>query len=150
MRPARLDGAWEGGRVSEVSWLDRDEPNVAWIVGRFRSLMKEANRSYRFDLSDVAPRLQFTRYDVGGTFNWHHDCDPEDYTTRKLTMLVMLSNTRDYSGGNLEVFPYGTLAFSQLLGAALVFPAFMFHRVTPVTQGVRNALVCWAEGRPFI
>ena len=150
MRPARLDGAWEGNRVGDVAWLDRDDEDFRWIVERFQNLVQDVNRSYEFDLSDLCPRLQFTRYTGQGKFDWHHDCDPVDIATRKLTIVVELSEPDAYTGGNLEVFPYGSLAFSKSQGAALIFPAFLFHRVTPVESGTRNALVCWAEGPPFL
>lgn len=150
MHPARLDGAWEGNRVGKVAWIERDDTPAAWIVDRFRTHVKEANHSYQFHLSGLGPRLQFTRYQGQGRFDWHHDCDPEDFETRKLTIVVQLSDPGDYVGGDLEVFPFGSLAFSKLQGAAVIFPAFLFHRVTPVQHGTRDALVCWAEGPPFL
>jgi predicted 2-oxoglutarate/Fe(II)-dependent dioxygenase YbiX len=31
-------------------------------------------------------------------------------------------------------------------GSVLAFPSFLYHRVTPVTGGVRRALVAWIAG----
>ena len=36
-----------------------------------------------------------------------------------------------------------------LKGSIVVFPAHIYHRVTPVTKGVRKSLVVWNCGYPF-
>ena len=35
-------------------------------------------------------------------------------------------------------------------GSIIVFPSFMWHRVTPVTSGLRYSLVNWNCGDPWI
>ena len=34
-------------------------------------------------------------------------------------------------------------------GAAVIFPAFYLHRITPVTKGVRKSFVLWVGGEPY-
>ena len=34
-------------------------------------------------------------------------------------------------------------------GSIIVFPSFIFHRVTPVTKGIRYSLVNWNVGQPY-
>jgi PKHD-type hydroxylase len=34
-------------------------------------------------------------------------------------------------------------------GAAVLFPSFLLHRVTPVTRGTRKSLVLWVGGSPY-
>ena len=34
-------------------------------------------------------------------------------------------------------------------GSVIVFPSFVWHRVKPVTKGVRYSLVMWNLGYPF-
>ena len=34
-------------------------------------------------------------------------------------------------------------------GSIIVFPSFLWHRVKPVTKGVRYSLVVWNLGYPF-
>ena len=34
-------------------------------------------------------------------------------------------------------------------GSIIVFPSFVWHRVKPVTSGVRYSLVLWNLGYPF-
>ena len=39
---------------------------------------------------------------------------------------------------------------SKVKGTIVVFPSFVWHRVTPVTSGTRYSLVNWLQGRPFV
>ena len=34
-------------------------------------------------------------------------------------------------------------------GTAIVFPSFIWHRVTPVTKGIRYSVVAWFLGPPL-
>ena len=34
-------------------------------------------------------------------------------------------------------------------GAAIIFPSFYLHRVTPVTSGIRKSFVLWVGGEPY-
>ena len=34
-------------------------------------------------------------------------------------------------------------------GSIVVFPSYMWHRVTPITRGTRHSLVQWNSGPPF-
>jgi PKHD-type hydroxylase len=69
--------------------------------------------------------------------------------TRKLSMVIQLSEPL-YTGGTLDLendpLPPGVFARK---GSAIFFPSFNWHRVTPVTAGVRYSLVCWFMGPPF-
>jgi PKHD-type hydroxylase len=34
-------------------------------------------------------------------------------------------------------------------GTVIVFPSFMMHRVTEITEGQRNSIVGWISGPPY-
>ena len=34
-------------------------------------------------------------------------------------------------------------------GSLVVFPSFLWHRVTPVIRGTRYSLVIWSTGEPY-
>ena len=73
-------------------------------------------------------------------------------------MTLSLSNPNDYEGGNLEFDFRDNEEGSQprvckeirKKGSIIVFPSFVWHRVTPVTKGLRHSLVCWNIGKPFV
>ena len=80
---------------------------------------------------------------------------------RKLTVVVSLADADSYEGGDfmLEVLEsppdaperrLKTLTEVRQMGAALIFPAHLYHQVTPVTAGRRRSLVAWFLGPPFV
>jgi PKHD-type hydroxylase len=149
MAKAPLAGAWEGGRVGDVSILSIDAPQLPWLHDRVTVAIQEVNRDFCFDVSNLSEVVQIARYDAGGCFDWHQDCDPDELPTKKLTMIIQLSKRSSYSCGEFEVFPYGALPFSGAQGAARVFPSYMFHRASKVTSGERWSLATFAHGPCF-
>ena len=72
---------------------------------------------------------------------------------RKLSMVIQLSDPKDYEGGILEIhanehYPPPPDELKRR-GTIVVFPSFLRHRVIPVTKGVRYSLVAWIEGPHF-
>eukprot|EP00944_MAST-04C_sp_MAST-4C-sp1_P004514 g4514.t1 len=66
---------------------------------------------------------------------------------RKLSVTVQLSNPKDYSGGQLELYTSKKPErMPRERGTAVIFPSYMLHRVTPVTKGTRYSLVAWFRG----
>ncbi len=66
---------------------------------------------------------------------------------------VQLSESDSYEGGDLifdlppELCPDKELMRKQ--GTIIIFPSFVRHMVTPVTEGERHAMVSWIEGLNF-
>jgi len=118
-------------------------------------------QGYTLDgLSADDPMLAM-RYGVGDHFDWHIDNALADGPgeTRKLSFSLQLSHPASYDGGDLvfAMLEHGRDAaeiagIRQALrqqGALVVFPSFHLHRVTPVTRGVRVAIVGWMHGPAF-
>lgn len=149
MEAAPLVGAWEGARVGDVVLQSIGAPNLSWLQKKIAATFTEANKDYRFELSSVSDIVQIARYCEGGRFEWHQDCDPEELPTKKLTMVIQLSERNAYDSGRFEIFPYGALPFSDSIGAAIVFPSFMFHRASRVVRGQRYSLAAFSHGPCF-
>lgn len=132
------------------AWMDHADDN-AWVYERIAQSVHSANQNYRYDLFGMMDPLQFTRYDSdrADEIGWHLDCGEGPNTTRKLSVSIQLSDPDDYEGGDLEFHTMPPLAFSRLQGAAILFPAFLSHRVTPITLGTRYSLVAFINGPPF-
>lgn len=140
-------------RRAEIAWLDEAE-GAGWVMERLIGLVATANReSFRFDLTDFAESPQVARYgaEAEGHFHWHSDIgDGPVARRRKLTLVVQLSPSGDYQGGALEMMPDAEARpANRSCGAAVAFPSFVPHRVTPVTQGTRHSLTVWAHGPAF-
>ncbi|MGW2869939.1 2OG-Fe(II) oxygenase [Kitasatospora sp. NPDC001225] len=104
-------------------------------------------RYFELDVTDIVKPPQFLEYVEGrGHFHWHNDYGLErPLSKRKLTVSIQLSDGRDYEGGDFEVF--GTPhPMPRAQGSIVVLPAFVHHKVTSVTSGVRCALVGWLAG----
>ena len=146
-------------RRARVAWIP-PEPDTAWLYDKLAALAQRANRSYGFDLTGFGEDLQYTVYDEPGAFyTWHQDGLTGDVATRKLAMVVQLSDPSDYEGADLELFDsVADLSSDELAdanderrrqGTVVAFPAFEYHRVTPLVSGVRRSLVVWVSGPPF-
>jgi PKHD-type hydroxylase len=76
-----------------------------------------------------------------GEYGWHGDQEFEKPYDLKLTALLNLS-TSPYTGGQFELFVNGPLEvpYFDKPGCLVVFPSWIQHRVTPVTDGERVSL----------
>ena len=151
---ALVGGATRHGiRRADIAWLD-DLDGATGIMERLVDLVAAANREeYGFDLTDFAESAQVARYDAArqGHFDWHSDIGAGALAEkRKLTIVVQLSDPETYKGGTLELRPSSTVHVAAATrGTATIFPSFVLHRVTSVTQGVRWSLTLWAHGPAF-
>jgi len=135
-------------RMARTSYHPRG-PETDWIYDRLDRLFARAGEAFGLDVGPVGESLQILRYDEGGHFQtWHSDAGYDAQAIRLVSVSVELSAPGDHEGGNLEVMP-DTIGGVRSLprGGARFFPSKALHRVTPVTSGVRHALVIWTGGR---
>src|SRR5258706_345917 len=138
----------EDYRVCTTSWME-ETSQTAFIFDRLRELTASVNALYRLEASGFAEPLHFIRYEPGGRFGWHTDLGDGPMSTRKISVSVQLSEGAGYNGGDLEFCPHGTIDEFRGIGNAIAFPAYIAHRIHPVTRGRRKALVAWIHGPAF-
>jgi PKHD-type hydroxylase len=134
-------------RSARTSYHPRG-PETDWIYDRLDRFFGEAGETFGLALGPVTEPLQILRYDEGGHFQtWHSDAGYDARATRLVSVSVELSPLGDHEGGCLEIMPV-TVGGPRSLerGGARFFPSKALHRVTPVTKGVRHALVIWTGG----
>jgi PKHD-type hydroxylase len=138
-------------RVTRTAWIAR-EPETAWLYDRMERVMRALNAQvYRFDLTGFSDLFQYTVYDAGqqSHFDWHVD-QVRHTAQRKLSASLQLSDESAYEGCDLELHGGSQiLKAPRTRGALVAFPAYAMHRVTPITAGVRKAMVVWAAGPKF-
>lgn len=158
----------EDSRRSTVSWIPK-APEHAWLFQPVALLVDRANRQHwNWRVTDVES-MQYTLYGPGQYYGWHTDQRPQPYPaddkrwpnlTRKLSVTIQLSSGDEYDGGDFEIEQVQTspeqperriktLVEARERGTVIVFPSFQYHRVTPVTRGVRRSLVAWFLGPPW-
>ncbi len=124
-------------------------PETSWIFGLIEGFAAEAAKShYWLSLTGIKRPPQYLEYQQGcGHFERHNDYSHEQADSpRKLTVIIQLSAPADYDGGRLQIHGMETDDLPSGRGSILVFPSFLYHSVTPVTRGVRRALVSWVAG----
>ena len=150
-------------RDSNIVWM-----NDRWIYKEIQPYVNQANTNAHWNFNwDWSESCQFTKYKPGQYYDWHCDSWEGEYKEkgptqgkiRKLSVTVSLSDEKDYDGGELEFDFRNTdphkkrnvRVCKDILpkGSLVVFPSFVWHRVKPVTKGVRYSLVIWNLGYPF-
>ena len=150
-------------RKTDVGFLV-DKNNI--VNKHVHHFLREANRiQFEYNL-EYFQAVQFARYQNGGHYTWHQDTSNGSVTPecRKLSLTLCLTDPDTYEGGNLEFFnggksfsdfplPDGRVIKGEQVakdiraqGSAIVFDSYDWHRVTPVTKGIRYSVVCWTVG----
>jgi len=138
-------------RRSQVNWLNSSPENV-WLFEKLSDICSRLNMDFfRFDLTGFGESLQLTNYDQtdSGMYGWHQDYGGNG-VSRKLSMVIQLSDASEYEGGNLQVMTTGEpINMRKQRGLVVAFPSYVLHQVTPVTRGSRQSLVVWVSGPAF-
>jgi PKHD-type hydroxylase len=141
-------------RSTKVSWLELSNENKD-IWNKLAKVVAEVNsRYFHFDLTGFYEPIQLGIYTAEdkGHYDWHIDMSTSNKTPpRKLSMVLMLSDSSEYEGGDLLLKPHSDQIqkLDMVKGRAWFFPSYMLHKVTPVTKGIRKTLVLWVGGPAF-
>lgn len=139
-------------RRSQISWLNCTAEN-RWLFEKIGSIVSSLNAQfYQFELTGFGEAMQLTNYDQSeeGMYGWHVDYGGKMSPSRKLSVVLQLSDPSEYDGGNLQVCSAGpTINVSKQRGLLVAFPSYVLHQVTPVTSGSRQTLVAWISGPKF-
>jgi len=151
--PGLVGGANNNGEVrrSEVSWLN-DDSNHSWVFDRIAHVVSTLNAEYfQFNLGHFSEPVQLSNYSEhnNGTYHWHQDFGSIG-PYRKLSLVLQLSDPREYEGGELQLLTEKKeTTIAKQRGLITVFPSWTLHRVTPTTRGNRQSMVVWVSGEPF-
>jgi len=150
-------------RNSSIAWMQD-----SWLYETIEPFIQEANIRAEWNFDWIGSETcQFTVYKEQQHYGWHQDSlhqpydkpgTPEHNTIRKLSVTVALEDGNNYEGGDLQFDLRNredsqsvvlTAEQARLKGSIIVFPSFVWHRVTPVTKGTRYSLVIWSIGPQF-
>ena len=145
-------------RKTAVSFITDRENLMNELVWGF---IRQANAEFFKYKLEYFQAIQFARYQDGGHYDWHQDASPQDLANegRKLSLTFSLTDDTEYDGGLLQFYngdkPYDDKDHDverdiKSVGTVIVFDSRDWHRVTPVTKGVRYSIVCWTVGPNFI
>ena len=148
-------------RKTSINFIKDKDNKVNELAWHF---LREANKlQFNYNLSYFQV-VQFAEYKDGGFYNWHQDDSRINNSSemRKLSLTLVLSDPNTFEGGELQ-FYNGEKPFQdmgeikgeqvnkdiQAQGTVIVFDSMDWHRVTPVTKGIRHSVVCWTVGPNF-
>jgi PKHD-type hydroxylase len=139
-------------RRSDVVWLGQ-EPAHRAVYDFVAGFVNQANSQvFRLDVQSFTEPFQIATYTAAarGFYGWHVDIGAGRLSNRKLSIVIPLTDPRDYEGGAFEVFHDSEpTRIDMPLGRIVAFPSYLLHRVTPVTRGVRRTMSVWVSGPPF-
>jgi PKHD-type hydroxylase len=138
-------------RKSKIKWCPQSD-EWYWVYEKLSDMIKTANKTmWDFELTQMREQIQYTEYySGGGQYDWHMDCGIGIQNQRKVSVTVQLSDPSEYEGGDLQFNIGGSwITAPRIKGAAVIFPSFFLHRVTPITKGTRKSFVLWVGGEPF-
>ena len=119
---------------------------------------------WKYDL-DWFEAVQIARYKKNQHYSWHTDGDSDHFgafennfkevngKVRKISLVACLSD--GYIGGDFELAIQEQKCDNEILypemrmGDVIVFPSYVWHRVTEVKEGERIAMVGWIHGPTF-
>jgi PKHD-type hydroxylase len=141
-------------RKNKIVWFGEKDISLKWVMDKIANIVfNQNNNLYKFDLYGLTEDLQFTIYDtIDDGYKWHYDSGGA--SVRKLSLSIQLSDPKDYEGCELEFIESASAdkeAKETLKpqGTLVLFPSYLAHRVTPLTQGTRYSLVTWVGGPKF-
>ena len=152
-------------RKTSIYFLTEKNNEINELIWSF---LREANKiQFNYDLTFFQP-IQFAEYKKGGIHDWHWDGlgglknEEKSNEIRKLSLTLALSDPDTYEGGELQFYngdrpveDFGNITGEQVSndiksqGSVVVFDSRDWHRVAPVTNGVRYSMVCWCVGPNF-
>lgn len=139
-------------RKSDIIWVSETDEELHWVYNKLAGVAMSLNdQFFKFDLFGFTEAMQFTEYNApDGVYKEHMDRMPRG-RSRKLSLVVNLTDPNEYEGGEL-VFNLGGgeyVPVQKTQGTVFAFPSFLMHEVRPITKGKRHSLVAWIGGPNF-
>jgi PKHD-type hydroxylase len=140
-------------RTTTISWIPFDDPRALPMYSIIEDCMNNINTNhFGFEFPQLSEPAQFTVYPEGAFYDWHTDSDIhfiQQPLVRKISMTILLSDPKEFEGGELQFVEDERDALPLVRGEAAFFASFVRHRVKPVTKGNRKSLVMWFGGPPL-
>ena len=136
-------------RSSKIHWMT-DENYKGFLMPIYDYISRKVrtinDSMWRYNYNGYGA-FQYSEYTVGDHFNWHIDQIEIKGESRKVSFSLGISDESEYEGGDLGFKAAEEEDYYKLgRGDIIVFPSWMLHKVTPVTQGKRRVVVGWGEG----
>jgi len=115
-------------------------------------ILSNNEKFFQYDIQGFEP-FKYVVYEEDDFHKIHQDQSMfyNRLYDRKISFTIQLSDTEDYEGGDFEFQKYGEIyqPLPRKGGCMAVYSSAIPHRVRPVTQGQRRAIVGYIYGPPL-
>ncbi|NEP18423.1 MAG: Fe2+-dependent dioxygenase [Leptolyngbya sp. SIO4C1] len=138
---------WNAKGVKNNQQLKNSDPRAAVLKDKVKSVL---SKNLLFQ-STVRPKsihtLLFSRYEVGMAYGRHTDNAMMGGTWRSdVSFTIFLTPPETYTGGELIIEgPSREQSYRLAAGCAIAYPSSTLHRVAPIIEGSRWAIVGWVQ-----
>jgi len=148
-------GPFESGKHTAQGLAQAAKSNLQLATSPHASLLDSVATAIQahpvlqaFALPRAMGRTLINRYEVGMEYGLHADGAYIQEVRTDVSFTLFLDDPASYQGGELVINTTAqTFSFKLAAGSMVLYPAGELHRVTPVTQGVRHAVVGWLQSR---
>jgi hypothetical protein len=134
-----------------------------WIFQVLASLTRHINEKYyNFFLEKQNEYFEIVKFQQNDYFPWKKDIGPGKLSTRKISLMLFLSENKSYEGGlinwfhalknnpdHVEESELENNISDQEQGNVIVFPSYKPYRMNALTSGEKYVLTTWALGDHF-
>lgn len=106
----------------------------------FSTRIKDNLNNNGYNLISPITQYYFLKYTEGTYFKPHRDSAPVGTATKKITLIVELSSSTDYTGGEFIIEGESIIRDK---GDVIIFDSYKLHELREVTKGTRLSFVCW-------
>jgi hypothetical protein len=154
---ASIGGNIENSRIQKqmrsaaIYGIDYDE-KTAWIFEKIANVVSIVNTlHFDYDIAGITHSIQLIEYSadwpIKGHYDWHIDSGKGEPAHRKISLTAQISDPNDYEGCELIINNHAhEVIGTRERGSIHLFPSYMLHKVSPITKGIRYALVIWIHG----
>lgn len=127
-------------RDSEILFVE-----IEWLRDKLDSFLRNEVKVKGYELDSIE-KFQFTKYGVGGHYDWHTDAGM-NFKQRFCSVVIQLNN--EYTSGELMYKDINDkiVTFEPGVGNMFIFNSNIEHKVNHINTGVRYSLVTWIKLR---
>jgi Rps23 Pro-64 3,4-dihydroxylase Tpa1-like proline 4-hydroxylase len=116
---------------------------IDWVKTKLEYFLKTELQFKGYELDEIE-KFQFTKYTIGGHYDWHTDVGME-FKERFCSIVIQLNN--EYNGGELLYKNTNDeiVTFESNVGNMFIFNSNIEHKVNPINTGIRYSLVTWIK-----
>jgi PKHD-type hydroxylase len=153
----------EGSSYSKNFRVIRTNHETGWLFNKIGQSLQYLNKqTFNFNLLKLENYVEVYRFKENDFFDWKKDLNNDNILTRKINLILFLSENTDYKGGAMEFFSDSKPVDINKIpewenkrnkrdnkGNISLFPTYVPYRMEPVTEGEKFILVTWAIGPRF-